>query len=74
MHYIDSRGLVLAQLGDFEGAISDFQFVVDELKGELDSYSISTRAQRMEWLITLVEGENPFTPEVLAGLRGETDS
>jgi regulator of sirC expression with transglutaminase-like and TPR domain len=71
---IDSRGLVYAQLGDLEGAITDFQFVVDELEGDPDPETQAIREKRMAWLETLIEGENPFTPEVLAELRGEGDT
>lgn len=71
--YMDSRGLVLGQLGDFEGAISDFQFVVDDLEGESDPYLQSIHDQRKEWLDALREGENPFTPGILAELRGEIE-
>jgi WD40 repeat protein len=70
----DSRGLVYAQLGDFEAAIADFQFVVDDLEDDPDPEMQSNRSQRLEWLETLLDGENPFTPEVLAKLRGEVDA
>ena len=71
--YRDSRGLVYALLGDFDASVDDFQFVVDDLEGALDPELQQIRVERLEWLELLKAGENPFTQEVLAVLRGEMD-
>jgi len=70
-HYLDSRGLVYALLGNYDAAIADFQIVVDELEGSTDPGLKSLYSSRMDWLEVLESGENPITPEVLAELRGE---
>jgi len=63
--YRDSRGLVRALLGDFEGATQDFEFFIERIPP-----SNPRRMQRQGWVEALRAGENPFTPEVLAELRG----
>jgi len=60
----DSRGLARALTGDFDGAIEDFEFYVNQGAGR-------DIAQREAWLKELKAGRNPITPEVLAQLRGE---
>ena len=60
----DSRGLVRALLGDTEGAIEDFEFFVKSTEDE------RARERREVWIEALRVGTNPFTPEVLAELRG----
>lgn len=62
--YRDSRGLARALTGDFEGAIADFRYVIEE--GDQ-----SLRDTRIPYLEKLLKGENPFTEEELATLRGE---
>lgn len=52
--YHDGRGLARAATGDFVGAISDFEIVVNE-----DSYS-SLRESRQEWLEALRDDRSPF--------------
>ena len=59
----DSRGLVRALLGDIDGAIQDFSHVVE------NSPDSEFLIERSGWLDELLAGENPFTEEVLAGLR-----
>ncbi|MEM6840404.1 MAG: hypothetical protein AAF609_26680 [Cyanobacteria bacterium P01_C01_bin.120] len=59
----DSRGLARALTGNFEGAIADFQFFVDNTENEAD------KQQRQQWIQQLQAGQNPFTHEVLKGLR-----
>jgi acetyl esterase/lipase len=63
--YRDSRGLVRALLGDFEGAIEDFEFFIERVPP-----SNPRRAQRQGWVEALRAGENPFSEDVLAELRG----
>jgi WD40 repeat protein len=60
---INSRGLARALTGDFEGAIKDFEKFVEWTNNEKD------KAQRKGWIESLKKGENPFTDEVLEGLR-----
>lgn len=61
--YRDSRGLARALLGDLNGARDDFAYVVANA-GAGDFLD-----QRAAWLAALRAGDNPFTPEVLEGLR-----
>ena len=63
--YRDSRGLVRALLGDYDGAIEDFDFFLERI-----SPTNPRRAQRQAWLEALRAGENPFSEEVLTELRG----
>ena len=70
---LDSRALVYAQLGRFQEAARDFQVYVDEMQGSEDEGIPEKRQQRMAWVAALNAGQNPFTPEVLAELRGESD-
>lgn len=60
---LDSRALAKALAGDVDGAIDDFQFIVDNVvEGEW-------KEQRAGWLRALQDGSNPFTEDVLADLR-----
>jgi regulator of sirC expression with transglutaminase-like and TPR domain len=61
--FINSRGLARALTGDFEGAIKDFEKFVEWTNNE------EKKAQRKGWIESLKKGENPFTDEVLKGLR-----
>jgi tetratricopeptide (TPR) repeat protein len=67
--YRDSRGLVYAQLGRSDEAIADFQVVVDDLKGQTSPDLKKIYTERGKWMKELQSGQNPITPEVLAGLR-----
>ncbi len=60
----ESRGIARALTGDLTGALADLEPFVDRMRNE------QTRAQRQRWVDALRAGENPFTPEVLARLRG----
>jgi hypothetical protein len=64
----DSRGLVRALRGDFEGAIIDFEFYVDVYSAIPDRDQSSVTARR-EWIEALSQNNNPFTDEVLSKLR-----
>jgi regulator of sirC expression with transglutaminase-like and TPR domain len=62
--YIQSiRGLARALTGDYQGAIDDFQILVDTIKNEEE------KARFEGWIETLKKGENPFTSEVLEKLK-----
>lgn len=60
----DSRGLAKALTGDLNGALTDFESV-------LNSYilSDSEKVQRERWVKAIQAGENPFTSEELESLR-----
>ena len=59
----DTRGLARALTGDKQGAIKDFEaFISSDRRPEL-------KASRQQWVVALRNGQNPFTPEVLAVLR-----
>jgi tetratricopeptide (TPR) repeat protein len=68
-HFVDSRGLTYALLGDLPAAIADFQVVVDDLAGSSDPYLQTIRTKREKWISALQAGQNPFTPKVLNELR-----
>jgi uncharacterized protein YjbI with pentapeptide repeats len=73
--YRDTRGLVRALTGDLQGAIEDYQSVlekVDRFKAFNNTYrsvNFGDAEQIREWLKALQLGENPFTPEALEALR-----
>lgn len=63
----DSRGVARALLGDYEGAIEDFQFFIEWAADEPDSEA--DVALRQEWIAALQAGQNPFDEETLEMLR-----
>jgi hypothetical protein len=63
--YRDSRGLARALIGDFKGAISDFEFYIKHAKLQ------HKLVQREQWLNQLREGTNPFTEAVIQRLLGK---
>jgi hypothetical protein len=74
--YRETRGLVRALTDDLQGAIEDFESVIEnEAKSgvfigsgrfnDLTDYAL----QRQEWIESLRSGRNPFTPELLEALR-----
>jgi regulator of sirC expression with transglutaminase-like and TPR domain len=65
----DSRGLARALIGDYAGAIEDFQFFVDQAADEGEDESFIQ--QRQQWIIALQAGKNPFTPEELETLKDQ---
>jgi tetratricopeptide (TPR) repeat protein len=65
----DSRGLVYAQLGDYEAAIEDFQSIVEDYENASDPGLKKIHDSRQAWLETLQAGNNPITPEVLGKLQ-----
>ena len=69
--YKDSRGLAYGLLGDFESAIADFEAVIADLENSPDPELAAIAAQRAEWVAAMEAGENPFTPDQMASLRGE---
>ena len=66
----DSRGLNRALLGDFEGAILDFQSFVNE-QTMIGNGQSDTMKQRQQWISDLKSGKNPFTPDVLELLKSQ---
>jgi len=77
-NYRDTRGLVRALAGDLQGAIKDFESVLEKVGdnkrylGLYRSVGFEHAEQRREWLKALRLGQNPFTPEVLEALRKQT--
>jgi uncharacterized protein YjbI with pentapeptide repeats len=73
--YRDTRGLVRALTGNLQGAIEDFQSVLEKVDDHViyenthRSVGSGDTEQRQEWLKALRLGENPFTPEALEALR-----
>ena len=57
------RGLATALTGNYQGAIEDFQVLVESMEDEEE------KARVESWIKTLKKGENPFTSEVLEELR-----
>ena len=57
------RGLARALTGNYQGAIEDFQVLVESIKDE------ENKARFEGWIETLKKGENPFTSEVLKELK-----
>jgi WD40 repeat protein/tetratricopeptide (TPR) repeat protein len=66
--YRDSRGLARALAGNFQGAIEDFQFVINKNKQFPEDF----KPQMQGWINTLKKGKNPFTEEVLKELRQDS--
>ncbi len=65
----DSRGLVRSLLGQYSGAIEDFQYFIAWLTER--NGSAKTISQREAWVATLEEGRNPFDAATLEALRGK---
>ena len=66
--YLDTRGLARALTDNVNGAIEDFQAVLDS--GYFDNRE-SLKQRRQRWLEALRAGQNPFTPEEMEALRRE---
>ena len=64
--YRRSLGLARALTDNIQRAIEDFQFYVERNTQE---WQKKNKQQVQNWLDALQKGENPFTPEVLKGLR-----
>ena len=70
-NFIDSRGLNRALLGDYPGAIADFQFAV-EWFGETDeSEALIKMKKRQDWIAALQNHQNPFDDATLKALLTE---
>ena len=65
----DSRGLVYALLGDYGNAIIDFTIFVNYYEKTYRGQSFPEVEQRKAWIKAMQAGQNPFTEEVLEGLR-----
>jgi len=63
--YRDSRGLARALIGNSQGAIEDFEFLIEKTGDE------KLKNQRQAWVQALLAGQNPFTKEELESLRGQ---
>ncbi|MFK5968956.1 MAG: hypothetical protein QM487_02390 [Candidatus Marithrix sp.] len=62
-NFMDSRALARALTGNIQGAIEDYEFIVQ------NASDTECKSKRQSWLDSLQKGENPFTEEVLKGLR-----
>jgi WD40 repeat protein len=79
--YLESRGIMRALTGDTVGAIADLRKSIDilvEAEPHLEKVrggpgmiarNRELRDVRQKWVEALSRAENPFTPEVLSGLR-----
>jgi tetratricopeptide (TPR) repeat protein len=65
----DSRGVARAIMGDYTGAIEDFNFYVEWAK-ENYAYGIYSN-KREAWITELENGRNPFDEEMLESLKHE---
>lgn len=68
-YFYDTRGLVYAQLGDYDAAIQDLQHFVDALSEQDDPELAAMIEQRQGWIKMLQKSVNPFTPAVLENWR-----
>jgi hypothetical protein len=69
--YRDSRGLALALIEDYEGAIEDFEFYM-QWSRQYPGYRVDQgRLKRQAWIKALEEGRNPFDEAMLEALRNE---
>ena len=68
--YRDSRGLARALLGDFAGAIDDFQAFVDAYAD--DPLYMPLIPRRENWIEALQAGEDPFDEAMIETLRNES--
>lgn len=67
--YRDSRGLARALVGDFEGAIEDFEYFI-EVTQSLGYYEAMGQ-ERQAWVAELKTGRNPFDEATLQRLLQE---
>jgi WD40 repeat protein len=70
----DSRGLALALVGDTQGAIADFQFVVQSINAHPGylGWTPDQIKERQMWLQELDAGHNPFNSKTLRALQVES--
>jgi tetratricopeptide (TPR) repeat protein len=71
----DTRGLVRALTGDTQGAIEDFETVVERIGDNAAIFSsyrfldFGDVYRRLNWLEALRLGQNPFTLEIFGAMR-----
>ncbi len=66
----DSRGVARAEMGDFEGAIADFQAFLNALADDPEALA-RFGPRRRAWIEQLRSGENPFDTATLDALFQE---
>lgn len=68
----DSRGIARAQLGDYAGAIADFESYIRFLESTENGDEVSDKLERRRsWIDMLRRNLNPFNPQELKVLRDE---
>jgi len=67
----DSRGIVRAQLGDFEDAVTDFRYFLDHYQPPTPEAAEHYKSTREAWIQALQKGQNPFDAGTLSSLSSE---
>lgn len=67
--YHDSRGMARALVGDYDGAIEDFEYYILSYEGT--AWREEDVALRRAWVADLESGRNPFDEAMLRALRNE---
>ena len=67
----DSRGIVRAEMGDYENAIADFQYFLQHYQEANPQAYARYAPLRRAWIKSLQQGKNPFDAATLARLAGD---
>ena len=67
----DSRGIVRAQLGDFEDAVTDFRYFLEHYQPPTPEAAEHYKSTREAWIQALQKGQNPFDSGTLSSLSSE---
>lgn len=67
--YRDSRGIAYGLSGDFEKAIDDLKFFLDNFDSE--KFPSVNLEGRKEWVASMEQGKNPFDEDIIQALRNE---
>ena len=65
------RGIALALTGDYEGAVEDIQYFLDQPTEETGDYGTYWREKRESWIAALETDSNPFDEKTLQELRNQ---
>ena len=66
------RGIALALTGDYEGAVEDIQYFLDQPTEETGDYGVYWREKRESWMADLKSGVNPFDEQTLAEIHQDS--